>query len=83
VRFNNNGGLKHASFANRIFLFIIKVKTCWKVILTCCLKIWMQKDKDKWPFDSLSCKRWAHSLKKRSISRLGAPCTSMVIGINR
>ncbi len=39
----------------------------------------MQKDKNKWPPNHLSWERWAHSLMKRTISRLGAPCTSMAI----
>jgi len=75
------GGLKQTSFANIIFLFIIEAKTRWKAILTHCLKNWMQKDKDKWPFNYLSWKRQTHSLMKRSISSPGALCTSMAIGI--
>jgi len=47
------GGLEQASFANVIFLSIAKAKACWKAILRCCLKNWMQKNKDKWPFDHL------------------------------
>jgi hypothetical protein len=75
------GGLKQTSPTNAIFFFIIEVKTCWRVILTCCLKNWMQKDKDKWPPNHLSWKKWAHSLMKWSMSCPGSPCTSMVIGI--
>ncbi len=75
------GGLEQTSPANTIFLFVTEVKACWRAILTCCLKNWMQKNKAKWPLDHLSWKRWAHSLMKWSISHMGAPCTSMVIGI--
>jgi hypothetical protein len=57
------------------------ILTHWKAILTCSLKNWMQKDKDKWPFDQLSWKRWAPLLMKRSISHPGVLCTSMAIGI--
>jgi len=76
------GGLEQASPTKSIFFFIIEVKTCWKVILTCCLKNWMQKDKDKWPPNHLSWKRQIHSMMKRSISCPNAPCASMAIGIN-
>jgi len=75
------GGLEQASPVNVIFLSIAKVKACWRAILTCYLKNWMQKNKDKWPFDLILWKKWAQSLMKLSISRLCAPCTSMVIGI--
>jgi hypothetical protein len=56
------GGLEQTSLANEIFLFIADIKAHWKVILTFCLKNWMQKNKDKWPPNHLSWKRWAHSL---------------------
>jgi len=75
------GDLEQTSHVNTIFLSIAKVKAHWRVILTRCLKNWMKKDKDKWPFDHLSWKRWTHSLIKQSISRLGALCTSMAIRI--
>jgi len=75
------GGLKQTSPANAIFLSIIKVKACWRTILTHYLKNWMQKDKDKWPLDCLSWKKWTQSLMKWSISRTHVPCTSMAIGI--
>jgi hypothetical protein len=75
------GGLEHASLANVIFLFMVEAKACWNVILTHCLKIWMQKDKDKWPFDHLSWKWWTQSLMKLSISYSNAPCTSVTIKI--
>jgi len=71
------GGLEHASPANVIFLFIAEVKTHWKVILTCYLKNWMQKYKDKWSPNCLLWKRQMHSQMKQSISCPGAPCTSM------
>ncbi len=77
------GGLEQASFANAIFLSIAKAKAHWRTILTCCLKNWMQKDKDKWPLDCLWWKRRTHFLMKQSISQLGAPCTSMAIEIKR
>ncbi len=73
--------LEQSSLVNAIFLSIIKAKTCWKAILTRCLRNWMQKDKDKWRFNYLSWKRWAHSLMKWSISWPDVPCTSMAIGI--
>jgi hypothetical protein len=75
------GGLEQALLDNVIFLSIVKAKTCWRTILTHCLKTWMQKDKEKWPFDCLSWKRRAHSLMKRSISCPGAPCISMAIEV--
>ncbi len=50
-------------------------------MLTRYLKNWMQKNKDKWPFNHLSWKKWTHSLMKQSISRPNAPCTSMAIRI--
>jgi len=75
------GGLEQASLANTIFLSIVEAKACWKTILTRCLKIWIQKDKDKWPLNCLLWKRRSHSLMKWSISHLGALCTFMVIGI--
>ncbi len=75
------GGLEQASHANIIFLSIAKVKAHWRAILTCWLKNWMQKDKDKWPPNHLLWKRRAHLLMKRSISCLSALCTSMAIGI--
>jgi hypothetical protein len=68
------GCLEQTSHANAIFISITKVKACWRIIITCCLKNWMQKDKDKWPPNHLLWKRWAHSLMKQSISCLGAPC---------
>jgi len=75
------GGLEQASLANTIFLFIAKAKACWRAILTCYLKYWMQKGKDKWLPNRLSWKRRAHSSMKWSISCPGEPCTSMAIGI--
>jgi cytochrome c biogenesis protein CcdA len=75
------GGLEQASLADIIFLSIVEAKARWKAILIHYLKNWMQKDKDKWPPDRLSWKKQAHSLMKQSISHLGAPCTSMAIGI--
>ncbi len=39
------GGLKQASLANAVFLSMTKAKACWRVILTGCLKNWMQKTK--------------------------------------
>jgi hypothetical protein len=75
------GGLEQASPANVIFLSIVKVKACWRTILTWCLKNWMQKDKDKWSLDRLSWKRWTHSLMKWFISCPSALCISMAIGI--
>jgi hypothetical protein len=54
---NSKEGLEQASPANAIFLFITEAKTHWKAILKRCLKNWMQKDKDKWPFDRLSWTR--------------------------
>jgi hypothetical protein len=41
------GGLEQTLPANAIFLSIAEAKTCWRAILTCCLKNWMQKNKDK------------------------------------
>jgi hypothetical protein len=38
------GGLKQASPTNTIFLFTAKVKAHWRIILTHCLKNWMQKN---------------------------------------
>jgi hypothetical protein len=52
-----------------------------KAILMHCLKNWMQKHKDKWFFDCLLWKRWAHSLIKRFTSCSHAPCISMTIEI--
>jgi hypothetical protein len=75
------GGLEQTSPTNAIFFSIINVKMCWRIISTQCLKNWMQKDKDKWPLDCLSWKRWPHSLMKRFILCLGVLCTSMTIGI--
>jgi hypothetical protein len=75
------GGLEQTSLVNTIFLFMAEVKARWKAILTWCLKIWMQKDKNKWSFNHLSKKRLAHSLMKWSISCLGVLCTSMGIEI--
>jgi len=39
------------------------------------------KKKDKWPFDYLLWKRWAHSLMKQSISCWSVSCTFIAIGI--
>jgi hypothetical protein len=75
------GGLEQTSSAKANFFFIIEVKAHWKSILTHCLKNWMQKDKDKWPFDYLLWKIRAHSLMKQSILHPGVWCTSMAIGI--
>ncbi len=75
------GGLEQASPINAIFLYIVKAKAHWRAILTCYLKNWVQKNKDKWSFDRLSWKRWTHSMMKRSISRSSASCTFMAIGI--
>jgi hypothetical protein len=58
-----------------------QAKACWKAILTCCPRNWVQKDRDKWFFEHLSWKRWALSLMKQSISRPNVSCTSMAIGI--
>jgi hypothetical protein len=71
-------GLKQASHVNTIFLSIGETKACWRAILTCYLKNWMQKDKDKWSFDRLLWQIQTHSLMKWSISCLSASCTSMV-----
>jgi len=38
-------GLEHISSTNTIFLSIVEIEAHWKTILTCCLKIWMQKIK--------------------------------------
>jgi hypothetical protein len=73
--------MKKTFFANTIFLFTARANAHWRVILTCCLKNWMQKDKGKLFFDCLSWKSQAHSLMKQSISRLGMLCISMTIGI--
>ncbi len=75
------GGLEQGLPTNAIFLSIIEVKACWRVILTRYLKNLMQKYKEKWPSNRLSWKIWAHSLMKQSISCPGAPCTSMAIRI--
>jgi len=75
------GGLEQTSLANVIFLSITKVKAHWKAIITCCLKNWMQKNKDKWPPDYLLWKIQTRSLMKWSISHPCAPCISMAIGI--
>jgi hypothetical protein len=72
-------GLKQTSFANIIFLSIAKAKTCWRIIITCCPKNWMQKNKDKWPLNHLLWKRHAHSLMKQYILCLGVLCTSMTV----
>jgi hypothetical protein len=45
------------------------------------LKNWMQEDKNKWPLNHLSWKRWAHYIMKQSISHLTVTCISMAIGI--
>ncbi len=74
-------GLEQTSLANTIFLFIAKVKACWKVILTRYLKNWMQKDKDKWPLDRLSWKKQAHSFIKWSISRSSVLCIFTAIKV--
>jgi hypothetical protein len=63
------GGLKQASSPNTIFLSIIKAKACWKPILTCCLKNWMQKGRDlslvEFPFsETHSCLSQEHGTKK-------------------
>ncbi len=76
---NSNGSLKHTSCANVILLSIAKAKAHWKVMLTHCLKNWIQKDKDEWFLDHLSWKRRAHSLMKQSISCLDVLCTFMTI----
>ncbi len=75
------GGLEQASPANIIFLSIVEAKACWRAIVTCYLKNWMQKDKDKWPPNRLSWKRQTHSLMKWFISHMGEQCTSMAVGI--
>jgi hypothetical protein len=75
------GGLKKPSFINTIFPFIIEVKARWRAILTHYLKNWMEKNKDKWPFNCLSWKSWTNSLMKHYISHSGALCISMAIGI--
>jgi hypothetical protein len=75
------GGLEQTSFAKVILLCIAEAKACWRAILTCYLKNWMQKDKDKWPFNRLSWKKQAHPLMKWSISRPSVPWTSMAIEI--
>jgi len=74
------GGLEQTSPTNAIFFSIVETKSCWRIILTCYLKNWMQKDKDKWPFNH-AWKRWTHSLMKWSISRPSVLCTSMAIKI--
>ncbi len=81
VRFNSNRRFKTNISHQRNLLFYSKVKANWKTILTCYLKNWMQKDKDKWPPNHLLWKRQAHSLMKWSISFLGVPYTSMAIKI--
>jgi len=75
------GGLEYTSFVNAILRSIVEAKACWRAILTCYMKNWMQKYKDKWPLDHLLWKRHAHSLMKWSISFLNALCTSMAIKI--
>jgi hypothetical protein len=75
------GGVEQTSPANAIFNFIAKVKACWNAILTNYLKIWMQKNKDKWPPDYLSWKIRTRSLMKWFISRLNVLCTFMAIKI--
>jgi hypothetical protein len=75
------GGLEQASLANAIFLSIAKAKACWRTILRCCLKIWMQKDKDKWLPNYLSWKTQTHFFMKWSISHPSVQCTSMAIEI--
>jgi hypothetical protein len=75
------GGLEQASLTHAIFLSIAKAKAHWRAILTCYLKSWMQKNKDKWSLNCLLWKRRTHSLMKWSISCPGVPCTSMVIRI--
>jgi uncharacterized membrane protein len=75
------GGLEQTSLVNLIFLSIAKVKARWRPILTCCLKNWMQKDRDKWSFNHLSWNIRTYSLMKQFMSCLGALCTSMAIGI--
>jgi hypothetical protein len=52
------GSIKQTSHTNEIFMSIVKTKAHWKRILTHCLKNWMQKEKDKWPFDHLSWEGW-------------------------
>jgi len=75
------GVLEKTSLVNAIFLSIVEAKAHCRAILAYYLKNWMQKNKDKWSFNRLMLKKRAHSLMKRSISWLGAPYTSMVIGI--
>jgi len=75
------GGLEQPSFANAIFLSIAKAKACWRTILRCYLKIWMQKDKDKWLPNCLSWKTQAHFFMKWSISHPNVQCTFMAIEI--
>jgi len=75
------GGLKQISLTHIVFLFVAKAKACWRAILTCYLKNWMQNKKDKWPFNHLLWKRQAHSLMKWSISHLCATWTSIIVGI--
>jgi hypothetical protein len=75
------GGLEQTFLANTIFLSITKAKTCWKTISMRYLKIWIQKENDKWPFDHLSSKRRPHTLMKWSISCLNVLCTCMDIKI--
>jgi hypothetical protein len=55
------GGLEQTSLANAIFFSITKVKAQWRVIITHCLKNWVQKDKDKWSLDHLSWKKYKHA----------------------
>jgi hypothetical protein len=81
LRFNSNGRSRTNITDHEIFLSIVEAKAHWRAILTNCLKNWMQKNKDKWFFDRLSRKRWAHSLMKQFISHMNVPCTSMVIKI--
>jgi hypothetical protein len=75
------GGLKQISLTHIVFLFVAKAKACWRAILTCYLKKWMQNKKDKWPFNHLLWKRQAHSLMKWSISHLCATWTSIIVQI--
>ncbi len=57
VKSNNNRRFRTSISHQCNFPFYNKGQRQWKAILTCCLKIWMQKDKDKLSFNYLSWKK--------------------------